>query len=66
VLFDHFATKFREEYKIDVPSNPRASLQLRLGYKKDVKGVIKRDEFEEPRREGFLEKLDHLTMKLKR
>lgn len=78
VLFDHFASKFREEYKIDVPSNPRASLRLRLGCEKakkilsanpiaplnieclmdekDVKGVIKRDEFEELAK-GILEKV---------
>lgn len=78
VLFEHFADKFREEYKIDVRSNARASLRLRtacekakkilsanpiaplniecLMDEKDVKGVIKRDEFEEMAK-GILEKV---------
>ncbi|KAG0585213.1 hypothetical protein M758_3G267900 [Ceratodon purpureus] len=78
VLFDHFAAKFKEEYKIDVKSNARASLRLRtacekakkilsanpiaplnvecLMDEKDVKGVIKRDEFEELAK-GILEKV---------
>uniref|UniRef100_A0A7N0ZW23 Uncharacterized protein n=1 Tax=Kalanchoe fedtschenkoi TaxID=63787 RepID=A0A7N0ZW23_KALFE len=68
-LFQHFAAKFREEYKIDVLKNARASLRLRaaceklkkvlsanpaaplniecLMDEKDVKGFIKREEFEE-------------------
>uniref|UniRef100_A0A7N0TL20 Heat shock 70 kDa protein 14 n=1 Tax=Kalanchoe fedtschenkoi TaxID=63787 RepID=A0A7N0TL20_KALFE len=68
-LFQHFATKFREEYKIDVLKNARACLRLHaaceklkkvlsanpaaplniecLMDEKDVKGFIKRDEFEE-------------------
>ncbi|KAF5205686.1 Heat shock protein [Thalictrum thalictroides] len=68
VLFQHFAAKFREEYKIDVTQNARASLRLRaaceklkkvlsanpeaplniecLMEEKDVRGFIKRDEFE--------------------
>lgn len=68
VLFNHFAAKFKEEYKIDVVSNPRASQRLRAGCEKmkkvlsanpeaplsieclmdekDVRGFIKRDEFE--------------------
>ncbi|PIA65092.1 hypothetical protein AQUCO_00100522v1 [Aquilegia coerulea] len=67
-LFQHFAAKFREEYKIDVTQNARASLRLRaaceklkkvlsanpeaplniecLMDEKDVRGFIKRDEFE--------------------
>ena len=78
VLFDHFAAKFKEEYKMDVPSSARASLRLRAGCEKakkilsanpiaplnieclmdekDVKGVIKRDEFEELAK-GILEKV---------
>ncbi|KAG2287662.1 hypothetical protein Bca52824_047266 [Brassica carinata] len=69
VLFNHFAAKFREEYKIDVAQNAKASLRLRaaceklkkvlsanpvaplniecLMDEKDVRGVIKREEFEE-------------------
>ncbi|XP_047336580.1 heat shock 70 kDa protein 14-like [Impatiens glandulifera] len=69
VLFQHFAAKFKEEYKMDVSQNARASIRLRaacekmkkilsanpmaplniecLMDEKDVKGVIKRDEFEE-------------------
>uniref|UniRef100_A0A7I4C387 Uncharacterized protein n=1 Tax=Physcomitrium patens TaxID=3218 RepID=A0A7I4C387_PHYPA len=69
VLFNHFATKFKEDLKIDVVSNARASLRLRSGCEKakkilsanpiaplnieclmdekDVRGMIKRDEFEE-------------------
>jgi heat shock protein 4 len=69
VLFNHFSAKFKEEYKIDVPNNARASLRLRaacekakkilsanpiaplnvecLMDEKDVRGIIKRDEFEE-------------------
>ena len=69
VLFNHFAAKFREEYKIDVSQNAKASLRLRaaceklkkvlsanpvaplniecLMDEKDVRGVIKREEFEE-------------------
>ncbi|KAL9244648.1 hypothetical protein vseg_018406 [Gypsophila vaccaria] len=69
VLFQHFAAKFKEEYKIDVYQNARACLRLRTGCEKlkkvlsanpvaplnieclmdekDVRGVIKRDEFEE-------------------
>ncbi|KAG6551457.1 hypothetical protein Mapa_006880 [Marchantia paleacea] len=68
VLFNHFAEKFKEEYKIDVKSNARACLRLRAGCEKlkkmlsanaeaplnieclmdekDVKGFMKRDEFE--------------------
>ncbi|CAM8957305.1 unnamed protein product [Rhodiola kirilowii] len=68
-LFQHFAAKFREEYKIDVLKNARACLRLRaacekvkkvlsanpaaplniecLMDEKDVKGFIKREEFEE-------------------
>ncbi|KAL0661484.1 hypothetical protein Bca4012_098321 [Brassica carinata] len=69
VLFNHFATKFKDEYKIDVTQNAKASLRLRaaceklkkvlsanpvaplniecLMDEKDVRGVIKREEFEE-------------------
>ncbi|KAJ7567080.1 hypothetical protein O6H91_02G131600 [Diphasiastrum complanatum] len=68
VLFHHFAEKFKEEYKIDVVSNPRASHRLRaaceklkkvlsanpmaplsiecLMEEKDVRGFIKREDFE--------------------
>ncbi|KAI3948563.1 hypothetical protein MKW92_035247 [Papaver armeniacum] len=68
-LFQHFVGKFREEYKIDVPSNARACLRLRtaceklkkmlsanpeaplniecLMEEKDVRGFIKREEFEQ-------------------
>ncbi|GAB4850195.1 hypothetical protein Ancab_029489 [Ancistrocladus abbreviatus] len=68
VLFQHFADKFKEEYKIDVYQNARACLRLRaaceklkkvlsanpvaplniecLMDEKDVRGFIKRDEFE--------------------
>lgn len=69
VLFQHFASKFKEEYKIDVSQNARASLRLRVACEKlkkvlsanpeaplnieclmeekDVRGFIKRDEFEQ-------------------
>lgn len=69
VLFQHFAEKFKEEYKINVLENARACLRLRaaceklkkvlsanpvaplniecLMDEKDVKGIIKREEFEE-------------------
>lgn len=69
VLFQHFAEKFKGEYKIDVNQNARASLRLRaaceklkkvlsanpeaplniecLMDEKDVRGFIKRDEFEQ-------------------
>ncbi|XP_057527146.1 heat shock 70 kDa protein 15-like isoform X2 [Amaranthus tricolor] len=69
VLFQHFAAKFKEEYKIDVYQNARACLRLRtaceklkkvlsanpeaplniecLMEEKDVRGFIKRDEFEQ-------------------
>ncbi|GAB4842165.1 hypothetical protein Ancab_012123 [Ancistrocladus abbreviatus] len=69
VLFQHFAIKFKEEYKIDVYRNARACLRLRaaceklkkvlsanpeaplniecLMDEKDVRGFIKRDEFEQ-------------------
>ncbi|KAK4754299.1 hypothetical protein SAY87_002403 [Trapa incisa] len=69
VLFQHFAAKFKVEYKIDVIQNARACLRLRaaceklkkvlsanpeaplniecLMEEKDVRGFIKRDEFEE-------------------
>lgn len=69
VLYDYFAEKFKEEYKIDVVSNARASLRLRAGCEKmkkilsanpiaplnieclmdekDVRGVMKREDFEE-------------------
>ncbi|KAF8400774.1 hypothetical protein HHK36_014075 [Tetracentron sinense] len=69
VLFQHFAAKFKEEYKIDVFQNARACLRLRaaceklkkmlsanpeaplniecLMDEKDVRGFIKRDEFEQ-------------------
>ncbi|KDO51190.1 hypothetical protein CISIN_1g003056mg [Citrus sinensis] len=69
VLFQHFAAKFKEEYKIDVSQNARASLRLRVACEKlkkvlsanpeaplnieclmeekDVRGFIKRDEFEQ-------------------
>ncbi|AQL09836.1 Cell growth defect factor 2 [Zea mays] len=67
-LFKHFATKFKEEYKIDVYQNARACLRLRVACEKlkktlsanpeaplnieclmdekDVRGFIKREEFE--------------------
>lgn len=69
VLFQHFAAKFKEEYKIDVYQNARACLRLRaaceklkkvlsanpeaplniecLMEEKDVRGHIKRDDFEQ-------------------
>ncbi|KAL0354703.1 UNVERIFIED_CONTAM: Heat shock protein 14 [Sesamum radiatum] len=69
VLFQHFAAKFKDEYKIDVYQNARACLRLRAGCEKlkkvlsanpeaplnveclmdekDVRGHIKRDEFEQ-------------------
>ncbi|CAK8574710.1 unnamed protein product [Lathyrus sativus] len=69
VLFNHFAAKFKEEYKIDVLQNARACLRLRascekmkkmlsanpivplniecLMDEKDVKGIMKREDFEE-------------------
>ncbi|XAR67728.1 hypothetical protein NMG60_11002606 [Bertholletia excelsa] len=69
LLFQHFAAKFKEEYKIDVFQNARACLRLRaaceklkkvlsanpeaplniecLMDEKDVRGFIKRDEFEQ-------------------
>nr|GMC70968.1 heat shock 70 kDa protein 15-like [Ipomoea batatas] len=69
VLFQHFAAKFKDEYKIDVFQNARACLRLRaaceklkkvlsanpeaplniecLMDEKDVRGFIKRDEFEQ-------------------
>ncbi|KAK9666206.1 hypothetical protein RND81_14G168300 [Saponaria officinalis] len=68
-LFQHFAAKFKDEYKIDVYQNARACLRLRaaceklkkvlsanpeaplniecLMDEKDVRGFIKRDEFEQ-------------------
>ncbi|KAJ8452037.1 hypothetical protein Cgig2_016618 [Carnegiea gigantea] len=68
-LFQHFAAKFKEEYKIDVFQNARACLRLRaaceklkkvlsanpeaplniecLMDEKDVRGFIKREEFEQ-------------------
>ncbi|KAJ7299180.1 hypothetical protein O6H91_Y285900 [Diphasiastrum complanatum] len=68
VLFNYFTEKFKEDYKIDVLSNPRASHRLRaaceklkkvlsanpqaplsiecLMDKKDVRGLIKREDFE--------------------
>ncbi|XP_042440919.1 heat shock 70 kDa protein 16-like [Zingiber officinale] len=68
VLFNHFSEQFKEQYKIDVHSNVRASIRLRadceklkrvlsanpeaplniecLMDEKDVKGYIKREEFE--------------------
>ncbi|KAJ0881312.1 putative Heat shock protein 70 family [Helianthus annuus] len=69
VLFQHFAEKFKIEYKIDVFTNARACLRLRAACEKlkkvlsanpeapmniecllddkDVRGFIKRDEFEQ-------------------
>ncbi|XP_073017569.1 heat shock 70 kDa protein 15-like [Primulina eburnea] len=69
VLFQHFASKFKDEYKIDVYKNARACLRLRAGCEKlkkvlsanpeaplnieclmdekDVRGFIKREEFEQ-------------------
>ncbi|KAH9615787.1 hypothetical protein KSS87_003282 [Heliosperma pusillum] len=69
VLFEHFAAKFKEEYKIDVYQNAKACLRLRaaceklkkvlsanpvaplniecLMEEKDVRGIIKREEFEQ-------------------
>ncbi|KZV47883.1 heat shock 70 kDa protein 15-like [Dorcoceras hygrometricum] len=69
VLFRHFASKFKDEYKIDVYQNARACLRLRAGCEKlkkilsanpeaplnieclmdekDVRGFIKREEFEQ-------------------
>ncbi|XP_043699985.1 heat shock 70 kDa protein 15-like [Telopea speciosissima] len=68
-LFQHFAAKFKEEYKIDVFQNARACLRLRAGCEKlkkvlsanpeaplnieclmddkDVRGFIKREDFEQ-------------------
>ncbi|XP_071717284.1 heat shock 70 kDa protein 15-like [Rutidosis leptorrhynchoides] len=69
VLFQHFAEKFKADYKIDVYQNARACLRLRAACEKlkkvlsanpeapmnieclmddkDVRGFIKRDEFEQ-------------------
>ncbi|KAF3554719.1 hypothetical protein F2Q69_00014988 [Brassica cretica] len=69
VLFNHFAHKFKEEYKIDVSQNAKASLSLKdeceelnkvisknhvvtlkiecLMDEKNIRGLIKREEFEE-------------------
>ncbi|GAA0156661.1 Hsp70 family chaperone [Lithospermum erythrorhizon] len=69
VLFNHFASKFKDEYKIDVKQNAKACLRLRaaceklkkvlsanpeaplniecLMDEKDVRGFIKREEFEQ-------------------
>ncbi|XP_024979378.1 heat shock 70 kDa protein 15-like [Cynara cardunculus var. scolymus] len=69
VLFQHFAEKFKAEYKIDVFQNARACIRLRAACEKlkkvlsanpeaplnieclmddkDVRGFIKRDEFEQ-------------------
>ncbi|KAH6758284.1 heat shock protein 91 [Perilla frutescens var. frutescens] len=69
VLFQHFAAKFKDEYKIDVYQNAKACLRLRAGCEKlkkvlsanpeaplnieclmdekDVRGYIKREEFEQ-------------------
>ncbi|CAF1850549.1 BnaCnng55110D [Brassica napus] len=69
VLFNHFAHKFKEEYKIDVYQNAKASLSLKdeceelnkvisknhvvtlkiecLMDEKNIRGLIKREEFEE-------------------
>ncbi|XP_076887908.1 heat shock 70 kDa protein 15-like [Bidens hawaiensis] len=69
VLFQHFAEKFKAEYKIDVYQNARACLRLRAACEKlkkmlsanpeapmnieclmddkDVRGFIKRDDFEQ-------------------
>ncbi|XP_023761841.2 heat shock 70 kDa protein 15 [Lactuca sativa] len=69
VLFQHFAEKFKTDYKIDVFQNARACLRLRAACEKlkkvlsanpeapmnieclmddkDVRGFIKRDEFEQ-------------------
>ncbi|KAF5726891.1 putative Heat shock 70 kDa protein [Tripterygium wilfordii] len=69
VIFQHFAAKFKEDYKIDVSQNARACLRLRaaceklkkvlsanpeaplniecLMDEKDVRGSIKREEFEQ-------------------
>ncbi|KAL8112848.1 heat shock 70 kDa protein 16-like isoform X2 [Apium graveolens] len=68
VLFKHFATEFKEHYNIDVYSNTRAAVRLRVACEKlkkvlsanpeaplnieclmdekDVKGFIKREDFE--------------------
>jgi len=68
VLFNYFVRKFREDYRIDVATNLRASIRMRaaceklkkvlsanaeaplniecLMDEKDVKGFIKRDDFE--------------------
>lgn len=68
-LFQHFAVKFKEDYKIDVYQSARACLRLRAGCEKlkkilsanpesplnieclmddkDVRGFIKRDDFEQ-------------------
>ncbi|XP_008806739.2 heat shock 70 kDa protein 16 isoform X2 [Phoenix dactylifera] len=68
VLFNYFSEHFKEQYKIDVGSNLRASMRLRMACEKlkkvlsanaeaplsieclmdekDVKGFIKREEFE--------------------
>ncbi|KAG6382216.1 hypothetical protein SASPL_158146 [Salvia splendens] len=68
-LFQHFAAKFKDEYKIDVYQNAKACLRLRAGCEKlkkvlsanpeaplnieclvddkDVRGFIKREEFEQ-------------------
>ncbi|GFP97031.1 heat shock 70 kDa protein 16 [Phtheirospermum japonicum] len=78
VLFKHFASQFKEQYKIDVYSSPRASIRLRaaceklkkvlsanpeaplniecLMDEKDVRGYVKRDEFEKLA-SGLLERI---------
>ncbi|KAL3627510.1 hypothetical protein CASFOL_028873 [Castilleja foliolosa] len=78
VLFKHFASQFKEQYKIDVYSSARASIRLRaaceklkkvlsanpeaplniecLMDEKDVKGYVKRDEFEKLA-SGLLERI---------
>lgn len=78
VLFSHFAAQFKERYSIDVRSNAKACIRLRIACEKlkkvlsanpeaplnieclmdekDVKGFIKREEFEQLA-SGLLERI---------
>ncbi|XP_063944396.1 heat shock 70 kDa protein 16 isoform X2 [Daucus carota subsp. sativus] len=84
VLFKHFATEFKEHYNIDVYSNTRAAVRLRVACEKlkkvlsanpeaplnieclmdekDVKGFIKREDFEKLSADLF-ERISHPCQK---
>ncbi|CAA6671718.1 unnamed protein product [Spirodela intermedia] len=61
VLFRHFASKFKEEYKIDVYQNARACLRLRAGCEK-LKKVLSANPEAPLNVECLMDEKDHISV----